>query len=335
MRVPLGVLDLSPVPSGSDARAAIANTLDLARHVESLGFARYWLAEHHSAGGLACSSPEVMIAAVAGVTRAMRVGSGGVMLPNHSALRIAEAFRVLEALHPARIDLGVGRAPGTDKRTALALRRSEALVSTDGFGAQLDELCHYLRFDPDPAQAFAPTKASPVGVAPPELWLLGASVESAREAGRRGVAYAYAHHFAPGGAAEALAAYRAAFAPSPWRTGPRALVAAAVVCGADDDEADELASSGALFWLRAGRGVRDLPLPSVAEAKAYAYDDDERALLAQQRSAAIVGGPSRVRERLCRLVEDAGADELIVTTAVHAHVERRRSYERLAAIFAG
>lgn len=333
MRVPLGVLDLSPVPSGSDARTAIANTLDLARHVESLGFARYWLAEHHNAGGLACSSPEVMIAAVAGATRTMRVGSGGVMLPNHSALRIAEAFRVLEALHPGRIDLGLGRAPGTDKKTALALRRSEALLGSDGFPAQLEELLHFLRFDPDPTQAFNPTKASPVGIEPPELWLLGASVESAREAGQRGLAYAYAHHFAPGGAAEALAAYRDAFRPSPWRTAPRTLVAAAVVCGATDGEAEELASSGALFWLRSGRGIRDLPLPSVAEARTYSYDDDERALLAQQRAAVVVGGPDRVAGRLVRLLEESGADELMITGAVHAHDERRRGYERIATMF--
>lgn len=333
MRVPLGVLDLSPVPSGTDARTAIANTLDLARHAESLGFARYWLAEHHNAGGLACSSPEVMIAAVAGATRTIRVGSGGVMLPNHSALRIAEAFRVLEALHPTRIDLGLGRAPGTDKKTALALRRSEALLGSDAFAEQLDELFHFLRFDPDPERPFNPTKASPVGIAPPEVWLLGASVDSAREAGRRGVAYAYAHHFAPGGAAEALAAYRAAFAPSTWRSEPRSLVAAAVVCGETDAEAEELASSGALFWLRSGRGVRDLPLPSVAEARAYPYDDDERALLVQQRAAVIVGGAERTGERLLRLVEDAHADELLVTTTVHAHIDRLRSYERLARTF--
>ncbi len=333
MRVPLGVLDLSPVPSGGDARTAIASTLDLARHAESLGFARYWLAEHHNAGGLACSSPEIMIAAVAGVTKSIRVGSGGVMLPNHSALRVAEAFRVLEALHPGRIDLGLGRAPGTDKKTALALRRSPALLGSDGFSAQLDELFHFLSFDPDPTQAFNPTKASPVGIEPPEVWLLGASVESAREAGRRGLAYAYAHHFAPGGAAEALAAYRERFRPSARRPDPRTLVAASVVCGASDDEAEELATSGALFWLRSGRGVRDLPLPSVAEARAYPYDADERALIAQQRAATVVGGPERVRGRLARLLEESGADELMITSSVHAHEERRRSYERIAALF--
>jgi luciferase family oxidoreductase group 1 len=330
MRARLGVLDLSFIASGEDAAAALANTLDLARHAEALGFTRYWLAEHHNAGALACSSPEVVIAAVASATRTLRVGSGGVMLPNHSPLRVAETFRVLEALYPTRIDLGVGRAAGTDKKTALALRRSEALLGSEAFGTQLDELLRFLSSDPDPLVPFNATKAAPVGVPAPELWLLGASIESARDAGKRGIAYAYAHHFAPGGAAEALDAYREAFRASRWRAVPRTIVAAAVVCGPSDAAAEELASSGALFFLRAGRGLRDLPLPSVDEAKGYTYDDDERALVAQQRTALFVGGPERVRDGLTRLLDESGADELLVTTTVHCHDQRRRSYERLA-----
>jgi luciferase family oxidoreductase group 1 len=331
--LPLGVLDLSPVPSSGGARAAIQNTLDLARHVETLGFTRYWVAEHHNAGGLACSSPEVLLAALGSATRALRIGSGGVMLPNHSALRIAEAFRILEALYPGRIDLGLGRAPGTDKKTALALRRSEALVGDASFDAQLDELFAFLSSDPDPAAPFNPTKASPIGIAPPAPWVLGASEESARNAAARGVAYAYANHFAPGGAPAALAAYRAAFRPSRWRDAPRTVLAVSVVCGASDAEADDLAKSGALFFLRAGRGVRDLPVPSVTEAKEYAYDADERTLLEQHRRAGIVGGPERVGQSLKRLVADAGADELMITTIIEEHEERRRSYERIAAYF--
>ncbi len=204
MRV--SVLDLSPVPSGSTSRQALANTLDLARHAEELGFYRYWLAEHHNAAGLACPSPEVLIAAVAARTTTIRVGSGGVMLPNHSALRIAEAFRVLTALHPNRIDLGVGRAPGTDKKTALALRRHPDLAGAEGFAAQLDELCAFFGSDPDPDQPFNPTKAIPTGIEAPEVWLLGASVASATEAGQRGVSFAYAHHFNADDAPAALEA---------------------------------------------------------------------------------------------------------------------------------
>jgi luciferase family oxidoreductase group 1 len=332
-RLPLGVLDLTPVPSGSDARTAIGATLDLARHVEGLGFHRYWLAEHHNAAALACTSPEVMIAAVAGVTSTMRIGSGGVMLPNHSALRIAEAFRVLEALHPGRIDLGLGRAPGTDKRTALALRRSESLLGTEQMTALLADLLRYLGDDPDPAQPFSPPKACPTGIAPPALFLLGASVESAREAAALGIGYAYANHFAPGGAPRALAAYREAFAPSRWQEAPRTIVATAAIVGESDEHAKDLATSGALYFLRAGRGERDLPVPSVVEAKAYPYDEDERALLAQRSGGGMAFGPARARDALEALVTNCRADELMVTTVVHDPAERRRSYERLAEIF--
>jgi luciferase family oxidoreductase group 1 len=333
MAVPLGVLDLIPVPSGSDARSAVAATLELARHAESLGFARYWVAEHHNAAALACTSPEVMIAAVAGVTKRIRVGSGGVMLPNHSPLRIAEAFRVLEALHPGRIDLGLGRAPGTDKRTALALRRSEAFLGTEQMSALLADLLRYLGDDPDPNVPFSAPKACPTGIPPPALFLLGASIESAREAAALGIGYAYANHFAPGGAPAALAAYRAAFAPSRWQSSPRTIVATAAIVAESDEAAADLAMSGALYFLRAGRGERDLPLPSVAEAKAYRFDDDERTLLAERAAGGLVFGPARAKDALGRLVEESGADELMVTTVVHDPAERRRSYERLAEIF--
>jgi luciferase family oxidoreductase group 1 len=331
--LPLGLLDLTPVSSGSDARTAIASTLDLARKAEALGFHRYWLAEHHNAAGLACTSPEVMIAAVAARTTKIRVGSGGVMLPNHSALRIAEAFRVLEALHPGRIDLGLGRAPGTDKRTALALRRSESLLGTEHMGALLGDLLRYLGDDPDPAVAFSPPKACPTGIAAPALFLLGASVESAREAGSLGIGYAYANHFAPGGAPAALLAYREAFVATRWQPAPRAIVATAAIVGESDEHAKDLATSGALYFLRAGRGERDRPVPSVAEAKAYPYDDDERALLGGRAGGGIAFGPERAKSVLERLVEESGADELMVTTIVHDPAERLRSYERLALLF--
>jgi luciferase family oxidoreductase group 1 len=330
--IPLGVLDLTPVSSGSDARAAIASTIDLAQLAEALGYRRYWLAEHHNAAGLACTSPEVMIAAVAARTTTIRVGSGGVMLPNHSPLRIAEAFRVLEALHPGRIDLGLGRAPGTDKKTALALRRSEKLLGTEHMGALLSDLLGYLGDDPDPAIPFSPPKACPTGIPAPALFLLGASIESAREAASLGIGYAYANHFAPGGAAAALAGYREAFVPSRWQDAPRTILATAAIVGESDAHATDLATSGALYFLRAGRGERDLPLPSVADAKAYAYDDDERALLAQRSGGGIAFGPERAKAALAALLDESKADELMVTTVVHDPGERRRSYERLARI---
>jgi luciferase family oxidoreductase group 1 len=325
------VLDLSPVPSGTTPAGALQNTLDLARHADALGLARYWLAEHHNAAGIASSSPEVMIASVAAVTTRIRVGSGGIMLPNHSALKVAETFRALHALHPGRIDLGVGRAAGTDNKTALALRRSKELLGFDGFPAQLAELVALLTSDPDPRVRFGPLKAVPTGVAPPDLFLLGASEESAVAAATMGLGYAYAHHFDPSGAEVALLRYRAEFRPSELRSSPHAIVAVAVTCGESDAHADDLAASSDLSWVRFGQGLRDLPLPSVAEARAYVFDAEEETIRSANRARVTVGGPERVGEALRALVARTKADELMVTANIHEHAERKRSYERILA----
>jgi luciferase family oxidoreductase group 1 len=325
----LSVLDLSPVPSGTTAAGALRNTVDLACHAEALGLARYWLAEHHNAAGLASSSPEVMIATVAAATTRIRVGSGGIMLPNHSALSVAETFRALHALHPGRIDLGVGRAAGTDNKTALALRRSKDLLGADGFPAQLDELLGLLTNDPDPRVRFGPLKAVPTGVPAPEVFLLGASEESATAAARLGLGYAYAHHFDPSGAEAALLRYRAEFRPSALRATPHAIVAVAVACGETDEHADELARSGDLSWVRFGQGLRDLPLPSVAEARAYEFDEEEETIRRANRGRVTVGGPARVGEALRAVARCTKADEIMVTANLHDHAERKRSYARI------
>ena len=324
------VLDLSPVPSGSSSADALRNTIDLARHAEALGMTRYWLAEHHNAAALASSSPEILIGAVAAATRTLRVGSGGIMLPNHSALKVAETFRVLHALHPGRIDLGLGSAAGTDKRTALALRRSKELLGAEDFPQQVVELLALLGSDPDPSTPFGPLKAVPAGVPPPALHLLGASEESAAFAGEQGLGYAYAHHFAPQGAAPALARYRASFRPSSFRAAPHAIVAVAVVCGESDAHASELASSGDLGWLRFGQGLRDLPMPSVAEALAYRFDAEEEQLRLIHRARVMVGGPARVIASVRALVQSSGADEVMATVSVHDHEERKRAFARVA-----
>jgi luciferase family oxidoreductase group 1 len=326
----LSVLDLTPVPSGSTTAEALANTLDLARHAEALGYARYWVAEHHNAAAVASSSPEILIAEIAARTSRIRVGSGGVMLPNHSALKIAEVFRVLHALHPGRIDLGVGRAAGTDNKTALALRRSRDLLGAEGFPAQLDDLLDLLARDPDPNVRFGELKAVPTGVPSPELWMLGSGGDGARLAAERGLGFAFAHHFSPGDAKHALRTYRDEFAPSPMLDAPRTMLAVSVICGETDADAELLAKSGELAWIRFGQGLRDLPLPSTEEALAYRYDGDEEILRAGLRERHTVGGPDKVGESLRALARDTGADELIVTTHVHDHAERRRSYERLA-----
>jgi luciferase family oxidoreductase group 1 len=330
----LSVLDLSPVPSGASPAEALRASVDLAMRAEALGFVRYWLAEHHSAASLACSAPEILAAHIAAVTTRLRVGAGGVMLPNHSALKVAEQFRALHALHPGRIDLGVGRAAGTDPRTAFALRESRELLGEERFEAQLDELLRLLTTDPDPNVAFNGIKAAPTGVPAPDVFLLVSSAASAARAGERGLAMAYAHHFAPEGARAAAVAYRAAFRPSVHRAEPYALLAVSAICGEDDAHGAALASSGELAFLRFGQGLRDLPLPSVADALAYPYDADELVLRAQARGRGFVGGPDRVAEGLLSLAREAGADELVVTTMVHDHEERCASYRRLSAAVA-
>ncbi|OJY23801.1 MAG: hypothetical protein BGO98_17820 [Myxococcales bacterium 68-20] len=330
MTVRLSVLDLSPVPSGSSAAQAVANTLDLARHAESIGLHRYWLAEHHNAASIASSAPEIMIAAVAAATKSIRVGSGGVMLPNHSPLKVAECFRVLGALYPDRIDLGVGRAAGTDTKTALALRQARELLGAEAFPEQLDELMTYLTSDPDPASAFGPIKAVPTGVPAPPLFVLGSGLEGAALAARLGVGFAFAHHIAPEGYASAMRAYREAFRPSRWSSSPYAILATSVLCGADDAAAEDLERCAALGWLRFGQGLRDLPTPSIEEARAYRFDPDEEVLRRSARDRHIAGGPERVADMLLQMADASGADEIMAMTNIHDHAERKRSYDRVA-----
>jgi luciferase family oxidoreductase group 1 len=332
MPPPLSVLDLSPIPSGSTAGDALRNTLDLARHAEALGLRRYWLAEHHNAGSLACPAPEIMIGQVAATTTSIRVGSGGIMLPNHTPLKVAETFRVLHALFPGRIDLGLGRAPGTDPRTAAALRRSRAALDVDDFPEQLAELTRYLDDDEPPRPGFSGTiRAIPTHVPSPELWLLGSSeAGGALLAAQHGLGFAFAHHINPDDSARVLCRYREAFSPSPRLRKPWAILALAVVCAETDAAAQRLASSGELAMVRFLQGIRDRPLPSVDEALAYRYDAHEEALRRGRESHLVVGGVATVRERLRVLVEASGADEVMVLTHVHDHAARKRSYELVA-----
>ena len=328
----LSVLDLSPIPSGSTAGDALRNTIALARHAEALGLRRYWLAEHHNAGGLACSAPEILIGQVAAATKSIRVGSGGIMLPNHTPLKVAETFRVLHALFPGRIDLGLGRAPGTDPRTAAALRRSREAVYADDFPQQLADLVRYLDDDGPPRAGFSGTiRAIPIDVPSPELWLLGSSeAGGALIAAERGFGFAFAHHINPEDSARVLRRYRDSFVPSASRRTPWAILALAVVCAESDAVAERLASSGELAMVRSLQGIRDLPLPSVDEALAHRYDELEEALRVGRGVHVIVGSVARVRDRLTQLVEASGADEVMVMTHVHEQAARERSYELVA-----
>jgi luciferase family oxidoreductase group 1 len=326
----VSVLDLSPIPSGSSAGEALRNSIDLARHAEALGFTRYWLAEHHNAMSLASSSPEIMIGLVAASTREIRVGSGGIMLPNHSPLKVAEWFRLLHALFPGRIDLGLGRAPGTDARTARILRRGAA-PTADDFPALFDELTGYLAPEAAPRATLGGTVcAIPARVAPPEVWMLGSSDFGGAFAARHGLGFAFARHINPRDAVSVLKAYRADFRPSGAGRAPQAILALSVICADTDEEAEELASSVDLGGIRLGQGIRDLPFPSVAEARAYAYDADEETLRRLNRERHVIGSAARVGDQLRELAHASGADEIMVMTHTHSHEARRRSYALVA-----
>ena len=323
----LSVLDLSPVPSGSSSRQALLNTLDLAPFAESLGYTRYWLAEHHNTGLIASSSPEILIGQIGAVTSKMRIGSGGVMLPNHAPLKVAENFRTLGALFPGRIDLGLGRAPGTDPRTAAALRESRNAAQ---FPQQLEELISYLKDEPAEGRSI---HAMPNGVAMPPLWLLGSSDFSARLAAQRGLRFAFAHHINQPIAAAALRFYQDNFEPSEYESEPRAILAVSAICAETDDAAQELARPANLMWLRFQSGGFHQPLPSVEEAKAYSYSDIERDFLNNSKGRMFVGSPSTIHAALQELAKEAGVDEIMITSLIHNHEARKRSYELLAREF--
>ncbi len=334
--IPVSVLDLSPVPSGTAPSRALHETIALARLADDLGYARYWLAEHHAIPSVASSSPTVMIAAVAAATTRIRVGSGGIMLPNHSPLVVAEAFRVLEGLHPGRIDLGLGRAPGTDQITALALRRSREALGADDFPQQLSELLAYVDRTFAPDHPFANIHVMPDDVGLPPLWILGSSLYGGQAAGAFGTGFAFAGHFGSADPAEAVDGYRRSFRPS-GRPGaptePRVVLATAAIVADTAERADELALANDLSMLRLRTG-RPGPLPSPQEAAAYPWTPAEREAVAGFRRLVSVGEPESVRASLLARARHAGADELMVTTSVHDPAERRHSYALLADAFA-
>jgi luciferase family oxidoreductase group 1 len=326
----VSALDLSPVVSGSSAGEALRNTIDLARHVERLGFTRYWLAEHHNAASLASSSPEILIALVAQATRDLRVGSGGIMLPNHSALKVAEWFRLLQAVFPGRIDLGLGRAPGTDARTARALRR-DAPPTEDDFASQFDELTAYLTDATSSSATLRPRiRAIPTGVPSPALWVLGSTDYGGAFAAGHGLGFAFARHINPVDAVAVLRAYRATYRPSEGHPAPDSILALSVVCAESDDEAEDLAASVDLSTARSMRGERDLPFPTVEEARAYRYDEQEETLRRLHRNRHVIGSAAHVRDEVLSLVQASGADEVMIMTHVHSHEARRRSYSLVA-----
>lgn len=331
MTLPLSVLDLAPVPSGGSAAESVRRCVELAQLAERLGHVRCWYAEHHGMPSVASSAPEVLIAHVAAHTRTLRVGAGGVMLPNHAPLRVAEAYRTLAALHPGRIDLGLGRAPGADARTSQVLRA----VDGEHFPALLSELLIWGGESALPADHPLHTlQAMPVDAPLPSIWLLGSSGASARMAGEAGMGYSFASHFSPAPAKPAFDAYRAAFRPSRTFAAPHAILGVSVICAPTADEAEWLASGMDLAWVRLRSGVF-APLPSPEEAARHAYTDAERRLVRGFRELVIVGTPETVRSDLLARAAACEASELMVVCNIHSHAARMRSHTLVAEALAG
>ncbi len=331
--IPLSILDLSPVSAGSTAAQALRNSLDLARLADGLGFKRYWVAEHHNLPAIASSAPDIMIGQIAAITRNMRVGSGGVMLPNHAPLMVAERFKVLEALFPGRIDLGLGRAPGTDPATSYALRRRQGISEEDDFLDRFKELMLLETRGFPAGHPFHNVRAMPSDVPLPPIYLLGSSDYSAQLAGQIGATFSFAHHFATFDAAEAMRLYRENFKPSPSHDKPYAILAAHVVCADTDAEAERLAATVDLNIVRRAKGEY-LPLASPDDAARYDYTPVDRARIAQNRTRLSVGSPKTIKARLEPLIEATKADELMVTAMLFDHEARKHSYELLAKTFA-
>jgi len=325
----LSVLDLATVAKGSTPADALADTTRLARVAESLGYHRMWVAEHHGMPSVASSAPAVLIGHLADATTTLRVGAGGVMLPNHAPMVIAEQFATLEALHPGRIDLGLGRAPGTDPATARALRRS-ADLGAEHFPEDVVELINYLVDSDGP-----PTQPAPMpgrGYLP-QVWLLGSSTFSAQLAGMLGLPFSFAFHFAPDLVDQAVALYRSNFRPTGLLAEPYVMVAASVLCADSEEEARWLAGPSALTVLQLRSG-RLTSVVSPQEAADYPYTDQDRALIEAATASHIVGDPVTVQEGIDALVARTGADEVMLSTRAHSFDVRSRSLTLVANRFA-
>jgi luciferase family oxidoreductase group 1 len=323
--VRLSVLDQSPVISGLGARRAIAETIALARRADELGYHRYWLAEHHAIAALADPCPEILLARLGAETRRIRVGTGGVLLPYYSAFRTAETFRMLEALYPGRIDLGIGRAPGGDARTAHAVAGG-SFPDAARFPQQVAELTALLEGE------FTPVRLQPEVDTVPEVWLLGSSDYSGALAAELGLPFAFAHFINPRGGDAVTRLYRQNFKPSGARTAPQVIVCTFVIVADSDAEAERLAAPIDLRRLHMALNI-DSPVPTYEEAARHRYSDEERRYVALQRERAVIGGRDKARAGLEALVERYAAEELMVLTITGDYDSRRRSYELLAGVF--
>jgi luciferase family oxidoreductase group 1 len=325
--IPLSILDLAPVDSTRDTTQALRNTTELARQAEGWGYQRFWVAEHHNMPAIASSTPAVLLAHLAASTETIRLGSGGVMLPNHAPLVVAEQFGTLASLHPGRIDLGIGRAPGADQRTALALRRTVEGLSAEDFPAELADVIGMLAGDPNRLMAV------PTPDQLPQVWLLGSSGYSAQLAGLLGLPFSFAHHFSGENTVPALDLYRRSFRPSQWLDEPHTMIAVSVTCADTHERALELARPGWLSFMRLRMG-QPIPMPTVAEAAAYEFSPVELEFIAERRRGQALGDPDTVRAELTELLGQTGVDELMITNQIYDLPDRLRSYELVSELAA-
>jgi luciferase family oxidoreductase group 1 len=321
----LSILDLLPVSRDASAAEVIRSAATVARAAEAAGFARYWVAEHHNMPGIASAAPDVLIAHVAAQTTHIRVGAGGIMLPNHAPLRVVETFRTLEALYPGRIDLGLGRAPGTDPVTAAALRGGAG----DDPNERLSELLAFDRGTFAEGHPFREITPTPADTRLPPIWMLGSTTAGAAIGASLGVRYAFAGHFAMRHAEAAIAVYRSRFIPSPDLTAPYAMLAVTVICGEDDAHATRLAAPVRLAIARSLTGQRE-PIATIEEALAHTFTPEEEAAANAFLDGAVIGGPSRVRDGLARVVARTGVDEVMLSTLIPDLSDRLASLERVA-----
>jgi luciferase family oxidoreductase group 1 len=330
--LPLSLLDIAPVGADSTTTDALRTTIALAQRADELGFTRVWVAEHHGMPGIASSAPAVLISAIAGATSRIRVGSGGVMLPNHAPLVIAEQFGTLAALYPERIDLGLGRAPGTDPRTAAALRRSAGQLSAEDFPQQLGELASFLAGEFPPGHPYERVGAVPHATHVPPIWLLGSSDYSAQLAGLLSLPFAFAHHFSGENTLAALEIYRSVFRPSEGLPEPYAMVTAQVVCAETDDEARRLALPAALSFVRLRQG-RPGPVPTVEQAQAHDWTPAEWQFVTERWANQAIGSRETVTQQLGNLLKATEASELMITVSAHGQADRIRSLELTRELF--
>ena len=332
MTFKLGILDQSPIISGGSSADALHATIALAQRADQLGFYRYWLAEHHNMRGLADPCPEILVGHVAAATQKIRVGTGGVMLPYYSPLKVAEVFRMHEALHPNRIDLGMGRAPGGDRMTANAMN-AHAFDDMEGFPRQVMEVVGWLDRTLPEEHPYASVQAMPAGLSSPEVWLLGSSDYSGALAAYLGLRFAFAHFINAQGGDAVARAYRNDFRPSLRESAPYAMVCVFALCAETEAEAQRLAASIDHRRMLMAVG-REAPIATVAEAQAYPYTDRDRAIIERERARAVIGTPDRVKARLMEIANAYSADELMIITITGDYASRTRSYELLAAEFA-